>query len=112
MQAKKLTVVMVAGVAALVGVSPPSGLCGDEELKATFYESCIVREIAACGKKAAMLHSKSENLRRYAREKVQKAAFWTDQKEVLIEKLLEKQIALKDHSIHVFLNSRYHDQIK
>ena len=111
MQVKKLTVILVAGVVAFVGVLPLKALCDDDEVKAKFYESCIVREIAGCQKKASLLNSRSGNLREYARVEVQKAAFLADRKDSLIEELREKQISLRDHSIQVYLNSRFYDEI-
>ena len=111
MQAKKLTVVLMAGVVAFVGALPLTALCDDEEMKAGFYESCIVREITGCEKKASLLNSRSQNLRGYARVEVQKAAFLAGRKDSLVQELLEKQISLKDHSIQVYLNSRFYDEI-
>ena len=112
MQAKRLTVILMAGVVAFVGVLPLKALCDDEEVKAKFYESCIVREMAGCEKKASLLNSRSENLQEYARVAIQKAAFLADQKESLIQELLEKQIALRDHSVQVYINSRFYDEIE
>jgi len=106
-----MTVILMVGVVAFIGVLPSTGWCDDEEVKIKFYQSCIVREIAACETKASLLDSKSENLREYARVEVQKAAFLTDQKDSLIQELLEKHIALRDHSIQVYLNSRFYDEI-
>ena len=111
MQAKKLTVILMAGMVAFVGLSPSIGLCGDEEVKAKFYESCIVKEIAACEKKAYLIDSRSRNLREYAQVKVQKAAFLVDRKDSLIEELVEMQTALRDHSVRVYLNSRFYEKL-
>ena len=110
MQARKLTVVLMAGVVAFLGVLPLSALGGDEEMKVKFYDSCIVREIAGCQKKAVLLNSSSENLQEYARAETRKAGFLADQKERLIQELLEKQVALKDHSVQVYINSRFREE--
>ena len=110
MQARKLTAVLMLGVAGFIGFLPLSALGGDEQMKAKFYESCIVREIAGCQKKASLLNSSSENLHEYARVEIQKAAFLADQKESLIQELLEKQIALKGHSVQVYINSRFYEE--
>ena len=112
MQAKRLTVILMAGVVAFVGVLPLIALCDDEELKAKYYENCIVREIAGCEKKASLLNSRSGNLREYAQIEVQKAAFLADQKDGLVEEMVEKQIPLRDHGIQVYLNSRFYDELE
>ena len=101
----------MAGGVAFIGVLPLSALCGDEEMKVKFYESCIVREIAGCQKKASLLNSRSEKLQGYAQVEIQKAAFLATQKRSLIQELLEKQITLRYHSIQVYINSRFYDEL-
>lgn len=111
MRAKILTFILMAGVVAFVGFLPSSGLCDDEDVKVKFYESCIVREIAAGEDKAYLLDSSSKNLREYAQIEVQKAAFLADQKDSLVEELVEKQITLRDHSVRVYINSRFYEEL-
>ncbi len=111
MQANRLTIILTAGIVILAASLPSRPECADETASLKFYESCIVRKIAACGAKAFLLNSRSRNLREYARLNIQKAAFWAEQKESLIYEMLEKQIALKDHSIQIFINTRFNDEI-
>ena len=113
MRARKMTRILMAGVVAVAGllVLPSIGFSDDEEAKIKFYESCIVREIARCEAKSFMLNSESQNLHEYAQVRVEKARFLTEEKDSLIQELIDEQIPLRDHSIQVYLNSRFYEEI-
>jgi hypothetical protein len=112
MRAKKVTLVLMVGMLGFAGLPPPSGFGGDKEEKIKFYENCIVREISTCKMKTNMLNSRSSNLRKDAEVKLQKAAFLDDHKEILIQELLDRQAALREHKIQVYLNSRFFGEIE
>jgi len=113
MRTRKVTRILMVGVVVFAGLLVLSSIVfsDDEEAKIKFYESCIVREIARCEAKSFMLNSGSQNLQEYARLKVQKAEFLAEQKDGLIQKLIDEQIPLTDHSVLVYLNSRFYEKI-
>jgi hypothetical protein len=112
MRSMTMTVILLAGVVALVGLFPLKGLCNDKEAQINHYSYHIDREISWCRAKTCMLNSRSEHLRDYAQGEIRKAEFLSDQKERLIQELLEKQIPLRHYKIHLYLNSRFHDEIQ
>ena len=68
MQTKVLTISLIIGVSAFIGLLNSTAFSGDHEELAKFYESCIVREIVKCDSKLVLLRtSKSKNLQDYAK---------------------------------------------
>jgi hypothetical protein len=112
MQARTLKGVLMAGAVVFAMVMPSSVFGEGAEVTAKAYENCIVKEIVKCRNQSALIDSKSPNLKAYARLKIQKAAFLADRKESLVKELLDYQIDPSDHSIRVYLNSRFYDEMK
>ena len=113
MRTKRMTGIFIFGVLAFAGLLllSSTGFSDDDEATIKFYEICIVREIARCEAKSFMLNSESQNLRAYAQLRVQKAKFLAEQKDRLIQELMGEQITLRRHSILVYLNSRFNEEV-
>jgi hypothetical protein len=111
MQAKVLTICLMVGVSAFIGLLNSTAFSGDHEKLAKYYESCIVREIAKCDSKLVLLRtSKSKNLQDYAKMEAQKAKFFNAEKEILVKEMIEMQLKPKHYKVELFLNNRFQER--
>jgi hypothetical protein len=109
MQVKVSIIGLMMGIAVFICTYPSTGLSSDVKEKAEFYKSCIVREIANCQSKTIMLqNSRSDKLREYAIIEAQKAAFFANEKERLINKLNKKNVTLKHYAVEYYLNKWFY----
>ena len=111
MQAKVLTISLMVGVSAFLGLLNSTAFSGDHEALAKYYESCIVREIVKCDSKLVLLRtSKSKNLQDYAKMEAQKAKFFNAEKEMLVKEMIEMQLKPKHYKVELFLNNRFQER--
>ncbi len=111
MQAKVLTICLMVGVSAFIGLLNSTAFSGDHEKLAKYYESCIVREIAKCDSKLVLLRtSKSKNLQDYAKMEAQKAKFFNAEKEMLVKEMIEIQLKPKQYKVELFLNNSFQER--
>lgn len=111
MQAKVLTISLMVGVSAFIGLLNSTAFSGDHEKLAKYYESCIVREIVKCDAKLVLLRtSKSKNLQDYAKLEAQKAKFFKAEKEMLVKEMIEMQLKPKHYKVELFLNNRFQER--
>jgi hypothetical protein len=111
MKAKVLTICLMVGVSAFIGLLNSTAFSGDHEKLAKYYESCIVREIAKCDSKLVLLRtSKSKNLQDYAKVEAQKAEFFNAEKEMLVKEMIEMQLKPKHYKVELFLNNRFQER--
>ena len=111
MQAKVLTISLMVGVSAFIGLLNSTAFSGDHEKLAKYYESCIVREIVKCDAKLVLLRtSKSKNLQDYAKLEAQKAKFFNAEKEMLVKEMIEMQLKPKHYKVELFLNNRFQER--
>ena len=110
MQVKVLTISLIVGVFALIGLSNSTVFSGDQEEIAKYYGSCIIREIKKCDFKLILLNkSKSENLQNYAKMEALKAEFFKAEKDMLVKEMIETQLDPKHYKIELFLDSRFQE---
>ena len=111
MQAKVLTICLMVGVSAFIGLLNSTAFSGDYEKLAKYYESCIVREIVKCDAKLVLLRtSKSKILQDYAKSKAQKAKFFNAEKEMLVKEMIEMQLKPKQYKVELFLTNRFQER--
>jgi hypothetical protein len=111
MQAKVLTICLMVGGSAFIGLLNSTAFSGDHEKLAKCYESCIVREIAKCDSKLVLLRtSKSKNLQDYAKMEAQKAKFFNAEKEMLVKEMIEIQLKPKQYKVELFLNNSFQER--
>ena len=111
MQSKVLTICLMVGVSAFIGLLNSTAFSGDHEKLAKYYESCIVREIAKCDSKLVLLRtSKSKNLQDYAKMEAQKAKFFNAEKEMLVKEMIEIQLKPKQYKVELFLNNSFQER--
>ena len=110
MQAKVLTISLMVGVFAFMGLLNSIAFSGDHEELAKYYESCIFREIKKCDLKLVLFSkSRSKNLQDYAKMEAQKAEFFKAEKDMLVKEMIETQLDPKHYKIEFFLNSRFQE---
>jgi hypothetical protein len=110
MQAKVLTISLIIGVSAFIGLLNSTAFSADREETAKYYENCIVREIEKCDSKLVLLfRSKSKNLQDYAKMEAQKTRFLEAEKKILIKEMTEMQLEPKHYKVELFLNSRFQE---
>ena len=110
MQANVLTISLLAGVFAFMGLLTSTTFSDDHEDITKYYESCIFKEIKKCDLKLMLLSkSRSKNLQNYAKMEAQKAEFFKAEKNMLIKEMIETQLDPKHYKIELFLNSRFQE---
>jgi hypothetical protein len=109
MQSKSYFIVLIFGFAVSIFNFPSMALSNDSKKGHQTINSCIVKQISKCQSKFIMLSSNSDNLREYALLELRKAAFYTKEKDRLIEEMMEREVALKDYQVEYFLNRRFNE---
>jgi len=111
MKSKLLIISLMIAVCVIWGPLKSTVFSGDNEEKAKYYDSCIVKEIIKCDSKFVLLSSsKSINLQDYAKIKAQKARFLEAEKAILVKEMTEMQLELKHYKVEMFLNSRFQEK--
>ncbi len=82
----------------------------DQPLK--FYESCITKKIANCRAKSALKNSRSANLRRRADLAKEQVIFFTTNRNMLINEMVEQKIDQKRYKVDYYLNKRFSEMVK
>ena len=82
----------------------------DQPLK--FYETCIAKKIANCKAKSALKNSRSANLRRRAGLAKKQVIFFTSNKNMLIDEMVEQEIEQKRYKVDYYLNKRFSEMAK
>ena len=72
-----------------------------------FYETCILNQISKCQAKAALINSKSSNLRSCAAVSSRKAVFFVNYKDMLIQEMLKNEMDPKTYKVQYYINKRY-----
>jgi hypothetical protein len=97
----------------VIALFPSISESSDKDGVINYYRACIMKEIDGCNAKVELYQpSKSGNLRNYGKLKEQKLIFLTKQKDLLIERMIEAQIAPKQHKVEVFLNSTFFKELR
>ena len=74
-------------------------------------EAIVNQYIATCEAKSVMLTSSSENIRRAAMLTCLRATFCRNSKAVLIDEMVAKHVAPKEHTVHHYLNARFKEVV-
>ncbi|MDM8516602.1 hypothetical protein QUF76_10410 [Desulfobacterales bacterium HSG16] len=73
----------------------------------TAYETKIDGLIARCEKKAGMMNSKGDNIRKDAAIALMKANFFRKNKDLLVQGMIKSKVIAKSHKIEYFLNDKF-----
>lgn len=109
MQSKSFFIVLIFGLVVPIFIFPTMAFTDDSKKVHQSFNSCIVKQISKCQSKFIMLNSNSDNLRGYAFLELRKAAFYSKEKDRLIEEMMEREIELKDYQVEYYLNKRFNE---
>ena len=74
-----------------------------------YYENFINEKIAKCHSKAQLKDSKSVHLQSCAAKEIKKATFLSENKEMLIQEMVKRDIGMKQYKIEYFLNKKFYE---
>ena len=112
MNAKAFFMILIIFVCALIGLQHPTGVAGEKEDLTKLYESCIIKKIEKCESKAEFLEtSRSVTLRRYAALQDEKAQFFSAEKEMLINLMIQNRVKPKQYKMEHFLEDQFYRSI-
>jgi hypothetical protein len=75
-----------------------------------FYKSCLEQKIAQCQRKARLVHSRGDHLKAYGEKSREKAVFYQENKERLVESMVDQGIPKKQYKIDYVLLHTYHNE--
>jgi hypothetical protein len=107
MKTKSTTLITALAIAAATFTLP--ALAGDSnqtEMKAKL-EALVDEYIKSCDAKSEMLSSRSENIRNSARRSCMKASYCRNNREELIQEMLDRKIEPKQYKVRLFLSERF-----
>ena len=96
----------------IIGVAPATGQSESRDQLLKFYESCITKKIANCRAKTALKTSRSSNLKRVAKLSAKKMVFFTTNKNMLINEMVDQEIGQKHYKVDYYLNKRFSEMVK
>ena len=99
-----LVLVIVVSAAVLAAAQSASK---DQLIK--YYESCITKKISNCSAKTALKASRSINLRRKAALAARQVTFFTLNKNILINEMVDQGIGQKHYKVEYYLNKRFYE---
>ena len=108
MKAKVICTVSFVVFMLIIGSAPLTAQTESKEQLIKFYESCIQKKITCCNAKAYLKTSRSVNLQREADLSIRKASFFTANKNMLINEMIDQQIGFKQYKVEYFLNQRFY----
>lgn len=73
----------------------------------TFYNDVIEQKVNDCIRKALLIGSRSENLRTHADASIRQAAFYKNNKEILVEEMIDQEIGKSRSKASYFLIKAY-----
>jgi hypothetical protein len=110
MKRQILTVISVMIFAFFLGAL--SAICAeidnDSQLM-KYYENFINDKIAKCHSKAQLKDSKLVHLQSCAAKEIKRAAFLSENKEMLIQEMVKRDIGMKQYKIEYFLNKKFYE---
>ena len=96
----------------IIGILPATGQSESKDQLLKFYESCITKKIANCRAKTALKTSRSSNLRRKANLSEKQVIFFTTNKNMLINEMVDQEIGQKHYKVDYYLNKRFSEMVK
>ena len=112
MKAITLIIATLLMVFTLIGAFPEKGFSGEAEQLRKHYYEYISESISKNQSKANLQNSKSDNLRSCGILCEQKVVFLTNNREILVDEMIENQIGTKSYKIDYYLNKRFFEAQK
>ena len=112
MKAKISCIISLASFMLIIGIAPVTGQSESKGQLLKFYESCITKKIANCRAKTALKTSRSVNLRQKANLSKKQMIFFTTNKNMLINEMVDEKIGQKRYKVDYYLNKRFSEMVK
>ena len=94
---------------AVIGASLTAAQSASKNQLVQYYESCITKKIYNCKAKTVLKTSRSVNLRRKANLATRQVTYFTSNKTMLINEMVEQGIGQKPYKVEYYLNKRFFD---
>ena len=108
-KAKVCCIVSLVLVMAVIGAALAAAQSVSKDQLLKYYESCITKKISNCGAKTALKTSRSVNLRRKADLATRQVTFFSTNKNMLINEMVDQGIGQKQYKVEYYLNKRFYE---
>ena len=109
MKATLFSTIFLVSIIIFISAAPLTAQQESKDQLVKFYESCILQKVSNCNAKAVLKTSRSVNLRRKAELSLRQAAFFTSNKDILINEMVEQGIGQKHYQVEYYLNKRFYE---
>ena len=109
MNAKLGCIFSLVLVMAVIGAVDATAQSLSKNQLAKYYESCIAKKISKCSAKTSLKTSRSVNLRRKAELATNQVIFFTSNKNMLINEMVDQGIGQKHYKVEHYLNKRFYE---
>ena len=99
-----ITLVLFMSFAGVAGVAAQSE---SNAQMVQYYENCVLKKIYNCNAKTVLKTSRSVNLRQKADLSARQVIFYTNNKNILIDEMIEQGIDRKQYKVDRYLNKRF-----
>lgn len=108
MKAKACCIVFLVSYMVIIGTTQVTAQSESKGQLIKFYERCIKKKISNCKAKTLLNTSRSVNLQREADLAIKKVTFFTSNKNMLINEMVEQEIGDKPYKVEYYLNKRFY----
>jgi hypothetical protein len=112
MKANISCIISLVSFILLITGMPAAGQPESKDQLLKFYERCITKKIANCWAKTDLRNSRSVNLRQRADLATKKLVFFTANKNMLINEMVDQEIGQKHYKVDYYLNKRFSEMVK
>lgn len=109
MKIKVICIVSLVCFMLIIGPSPLAAQSASKDQLVKFYKSCVTKKISNCKAKTALKTSRSVNLRQKADLANRQMIFFTSNKKMLINGMVEQGIGQKHYKVERYLNKRFYE---
>ena len=109
MTAKVWCIVFMAALLVIIGAESVKAQSESKDRLVKYYENCITKKISNCNAKTILRTSRSVNLQRKADLSLRQVTFFTRNKNILIDEMIEQGIDPKPYKVEYYLNKRFYE---
>lgn len=109
MKIDRICIISFLSVMLVLGSTPLTAQSESDDQLLKFYESCIQKKISNCNAKTVLKTSRSTNLQKKADLSIRQVTFYTKNKNMLINEMVDQGIGYKPYKVDYYLNKRFHE---
>ena len=109
MKAKVYCIVFLVSYMVIIGTAQVTAQSESKDQLIKFYGECIEKKISCCKAKTVLNTSRSVNLQREADLAMKKVTFFSSNKNMLINEMIEQEIGDKPYKVEYYLNKRFYE---